>query len=84
MNSVSLIQRIASVEFMPRTPETVAWAAKAAGFPDYEKFAEMTQKEIDDLFPEYDGKAGTGMGGSGNGDSQSGGANSATNNENSA
>lgn len=79
-----LIQRIASVEFMPRTPDTISWAMKAAGYPDYEKFAEMTQKEIDDLFPEYDGKAGSGLGTSGTGNTQSGGKSSDTNSDNAA
>lgn len=77
-----LIQRIASVEFMPRTPETVAWVMKASGYAKWEDFAKMTQEEIDKFFPEYEGKAGSGLGTSGTGNSQSGGSNSATNSEN--
>lgn len=77
-----LIQRIGSINFLPRTPDMVAWVAKAAGYPDWQKFKEMTQEQLDELFTDNESGAGEGLGTSGTGSSQSGGSNSATNSDN--
>lgn len=77
-----LVQRIASVNMMPRTPDTVAWAMKAAGYEDWETFKKMAQEDLDELFTDNESGAGTGMGTSGDGNSQAGGANSAKNADN--
>ena len=81
-NFGKLLQRIGSVNFMPRTPETVAWVTKQAGYPDWEKFKEMSQDEIDELFTDNESGSGRGLGTSGTGNSQSGGKGSATNSDN--
>ena len=77
-----LIQRVASVNFLPRTPDTIAWVAKAAGYDDWEKFKDMTQEELDELFTDNESGASEGLGSSGTGNTQSGGSNSAVNSDN--
>ncbi|QCQ64694.1 putative portal protein [Rheinheimera phage vB_RspM_Barba31A] len=77
-----LIQRIGSINFIPRTPDMVGWVAKAMGYPDWKKFAEMEQKELDELFTDNESGSGEGQGSSGTGTTQSGGASSSTNSNN--
>jgi hypothetical protein len=77
-----LIQRIGSINFIPRTPDMVGWVAKAMGYPDWKKFAEMEQKELDELFTDNESGAAEGQGSSGTGTTQSGGASSSTNSNN--
>jgi hypothetical protein len=77
-----LIQRIGSINFLPRTPEMVSWIAKSAGYPDWESFKDMTQDQLDELFTDNESGAGEGLGTSGTGTTQSGGSNSANNSNN--
>ena len=77
-----LIQRIGSINFLPRTPDMVSWVAKAAGYPDWQSFKDMSQDELDELFTDNESGAGEGLGSSGTGNTQNGGSNSATNSDN--
>lgn len=83
-NFGKLLQRIGSVNFMPRTPDTVAWVVKQAGYPNWETFKTMSQKDLDELFTDNESGAGEGQGSSGTGNTQSGGKSSATNSDNAA
>jgi hypothetical protein len=78
-----MIQRIGAVNMFPRTPETISWIAKAMGFPDWQKFSEMSQEELDEMFTENETGAGQGMSeGLNNGTGKGNKNNSATNSDN--
>jgi phage gp29-like protein len=80
-----MIQRIGAVNMFPRTPETIAWIAKAMGFPDWQKFSTMSQEELDEMFTENETGAGEGMSeGLNNGTGKGNKNNSATNADNKA
>jgi hypothetical protein len=80
-----MIQRIGAVNMFPRTPETISWIAKAMGFPDWQKFSEMSQEELDEMFTENETGAGEGMSeGMNNGTGKGNKNNSATNADNKA
>lgn len=78
-----LIQRLGAVNFLPRTPDTIAWVAKAAGYPEWEKFLSMSQEELDELFTDNETGAAQGMeSGMNNGTGSGNKNNSATNSDN--
>jgi hypothetical protein len=74
-----LLQRIGSINFIPRTPKTVAWSLKGMGYENSDEFLDMSQEEIDELFTDNESGAGDAIG---SGTTQQGGSNSATNSDN--
>lgn len=56
-----MVQRLGSVNFLPRTPEVIANTLKRAGYDNHESFAKMSQADLDNLFTENEVSAGEGM-----------------------
>ncbi len=84
-NFGKLIQRVGAVNFIPRTPSTVAWIMQQAGYPNWQEFQNMTQEEVDELFTENETGAGEGMeSGMNSGTGKANKSNSATNSDNAA
>jgi len=82
-NFGKLVQRIGAVNFLPRTPDTIAWVAKQMGFPEWEKFKIMSQEDLDELFTDNETGAAEGMAeGMPNGTGKSNKSGSETNSDN--
>lgn len=80
-----LVQRIASVGYLPRDQKTVAQILDRAGFEGGASILEMSDEDFKKLFPETDSKAGEGMKTAQDGTGKGGGKttdNSTSNNEN--
>jgi hypothetical protein len=80
-----LVQRVASVGFLPKDQDTVAEVLERAGFDNPERIKKMSKEEFDKLFPEPESRAGDGMKNAGEGTSNkvNGNDNSTSNKENS-
>lgn len=80
-----LVQRIASVGFLPRDQETVTEILERSGFKNSERINKMSKEEFDALFPEKESRAGDGMenAGEGTSDKANGKDSSTSNKENS-
>lgn len=80
-----LIQRIASVGFLPRDKKLVHEILERGNFKEAERFLELPDEEFEKLFPNSDSRAGDGMKTAGDGTSNgpSKGDNSVSNTENS-
>lgn len=80
-----MIQRLGSVNMLPRTPSIVSQILQRGGFKDYEEFRKLSQEELEALFTENEVSAGEGMQeGMPSGTGQSNQNGSETNSENSA
>lgn len=56
-----MVQRIGSVNMLPRTPDMVSQIVKRAGFRNHEDIERLSQEELEELFTENDSGASEGM-----------------------
>lgn len=79
-----LIQRIASVGFLPKDGKTVSSVIKRSGFEHHKDYEDMEQEELDEVLSDSTSRASEGQGTSGVGNTQEGGSNSDNNSDNTA